>query len=67
MKQIVESSSRYKIALRYWTKRIDGVSNTQSLVIEGDFSDFSQKIIEHWENYRFGELAEIAKSSKNIK
>jgi hypothetical protein len=61
LKYLVKSNGRYKIVLRYLTKRIDGNSETQELIIEGDFRYLHQKITEYWRGFYHNELADLAR------
>lgn len=60
LKDLVKSNKRYRIAIRYWTRRIDGESEPRHLWIEGDFTYFYQEIMEYWDGFGFKELASIA-------
>jgi hypothetical protein len=51
----------YSVVMNYRTKRIDGESSPREMIIQGDFQDFRQKIVEHWE-WRYTNLAQLAES-----
>lgn len=61
MRALIESQARYKFTIRYWTKGVEGESETRELPIEGDFRDFHRKMLEQWEDSGFRSLAEVAR------
>jgi hypothetical protein len=61
MRALIESQTRYKITIRYWTKGVEGKSEARELPIEGDFRGFHQKMLEQWGDSGFRNLAEVAR------
>jgi hypothetical protein len=61
LKHLVESGERYQVVIRYRTIRVDGESDTRELLLEGDFQDLHRLVVEHWNNYGFKNLADLAR------
>lgn len=61
LKDLVKYKRRYWIVLRYKTLRVSGESQAQPLVIEGDFQDFYQKVLNYWGEGKFKDLADLAR------
>ena len=59
LKGLVESDRRYKVVIRYWTKRVDSESRPRELTIEGNFELLYEKVLEHWGGYGFKNLVEL--------
>lgn len=59
--QTLRSLRNYTIALNYRTERIGGLSEWRPLIIEGDFQEFREKILEYWEGFGFSDLAKLVK------
>lgn len=58
----LNSLGRYHICAKYCTERFDdSLSQLRDLVIEGDFGEFRQKVLEYW-HYYHQDLAQIARS-----
>ena len=54
------SLDEYNFVLHYWTKRITGLSEPQTLSISGNFQEFREKILEYWKgNKKFEVLAQL--------
>lgn len=54
------SLDEYNFVVRYWTKRITGLSEPQTLSISGNFQEFREKILEYWKsNKKFEALAQL--------
>lgn len=59
----LRSLDEYQITLNYWTQRITGPSEAQSLYLSGDFQHFRQQVVEHWKGHiELTELAELAEA-----
>lgn len=58
---LVKTKQQYRVVLSYRTVSVDEESKTRKLHVKGDFQDFYRSVIEHWENYRFRDLAKIAR------
>ena len=59
--ETLSSLDEYNFVVRYWTKRITGLSKPQSLSIAGDFQEFRKKVVEYWKgNKKFEDLARLA-------
>lgn len=54
---------KFTIFLSYFTRRIGGESDESYLVLEGNFDDFRQEIIEHWNGFGFQNLTKLATAS----
>jgi hypothetical protein len=61
LKHLVESGERYQVVVRYRTIRVDGESDTRELLLDGDFRDLHRSVVEHWDNYGFRSLADLAR------
>jgi hypothetical protein len=60
LRSLVKSKRQYQIVLQYRTHRVDGESETRKLIIKGDFRGFYEKILKHWNENGFKELADLA-------
>jgi hypothetical protein len=58
--EILKNPTKYKAVLNYQTRKIGGRSNSQSVVISGDFSNFVNEIAAKWEERGLGHFARIA-------
>lgn len=63
IKNMIRRNEKYKIALKYFTIRVDGTSKVNKLVISGSVEDLCSKVIEHWEGFNHPELVKIAKGA----
>ncbi len=61
LKSLIESNQKYQIVLRYRTVRVGGESSLHELPIKGDFQDFYQAVLKHWEDSGHKDLAEVAR------
>ena len=62
LKKLSKSNKRFQVVIRYFTRRVDGVTKPRELKIKGDFADFCKEIIEHWQQHNFSELASTYES-----
>lgn len=61
LKELVQHKSRYKVVVRYRTKRVDSDTRPRELLIEGDFRGFHEAVLRHWARYGPQELVELAR------
>ncbi len=62
LKKLSKSKKRYRVVIRYFTRRVDGDTKPRELKIEGDFVDFCEEITNYWHQSGFDELADIYQS-----
>lgn len=63
MKALVVDKESYQIVVRYKTRCVDGESKSRELCFAGDFHNFCQKVLKHWEDYSFNDLVELVQIS----
>jgi len=61
--QALRSLSTYRVVMQYHTRRIGGESKRSNLVIEGDFSSFRHKVLEHWKGFGFDGLVDLGREA----
>jgi hypothetical protein len=61
LRELVERRRRYKLVVRYRTKRVDSETRGRKLVIEGDFQGLYEAVLKHWADYGHQELADAAR------
>jgi hypothetical protein len=65
LKALIESKARYEIVIRYWTKGVEGESETRKLPIEVNFQGFYQELLQHWDGFGFKDLADLARPAES--
>jgi len=61
LKELVERKRRYKLVVRYRTKRVDSETRPRDLLIEGDFRVLYARVLEHWAGYGPKDLVQLAR------
>jgi hypothetical protein len=57
---LLHHGGHYQVVLHYWTESVDGATEPQEFIIEIDFQNFFDEVIEHWKGFGFTSLADIA-------
>jgi hypothetical protein len=61
LRALVDSKQRYRLVIPYQTHCVDGDSDARELIIEGDFLELYQSVLDYWDGYGFRSLADLAR------